>query len=169
MATDNFYPSMSNTPADTSNTQHVPGDDFAAAQKLYGGTANRDNVLNDPTADAGHPVEAVEAHNNAWRHGLGVIEVSDYEGKQLTELVQLHGRTAPTEDQKAAWWRETSENFARRYGPKEGRERIELAKQFAKRDPTFVRTIDRAGLGGHPRVVEILAERAWSARLAGRM
>lgn len=173
-------------PADNSQ----PAADDSAAMPLAspaqnGGLASipeniaalRKGTLYDPALTFRHdlhltspelPPEAAETAGAELRRMAGDIGLSSPELRDVVAVAKGIDRSPPDEATEDRWRSEATHELSHRYGP-QAHEALTLARALVARDPRMGAVLESLNLGNHPRVVMLLAERAYAERKAGRL
>jgi hypothetical protein len=93
------------------------------------------------------------------------LNFTDAEFRTLLDLAQKPLSIAEQHKQEAEVIRE----FETRYGKSEAAFRLTLAQQLARKSPAFQRFANASGHGSNKQVIQMLADRAWSARARGEL
>jgi hypothetical protein len=104
---------------------------------------------------------AVLAETREW---FADFALNSQEAQTVTQVFNTELRDGiPSDETVAAWGREATQETFRRYG-RDAEARLADARLLVRRDPRVRQVLERSGMGSHPRVVQLLIEKARSER-----
>jgi hypothetical protein len=125
--------------------------------------------LIDPGEHLDKPLAEIEQENELFRDQTYELQLSEPQVAEFAQMLRAAGKEKPTDEQRAAWQKETSEQLVAKFGQEGARERLDVVTKWLMKSPGIAQRIQAAGLIGHPRLAEVAVEMAWSARLRGEL
>lgn len=141
-----------------------------SARKLYGaeGTYKGTDGLEATFEGAELPAEHQAAAIKEFREMAADLQLEPNQFRDVVPLIKQYFENPPDAKTEGEWRKSAQLELERVYGSKEeAAKAANLARELVKRDPRVARILDETGLGSHPQVVILLAERART--IAGRL
>ncbi len=115
-----------------------------------------------------HVKTAAVQEYRAIFHDLGVAPT---EAREVVTLARQLGKEPPTAELEADWVRQASQRLVDMNGGsiEEANTALSLAKALVQRDPRLKAVLELTRLGSHPRVIELMVQRARSEKMRGRL
>ncbi|MEX2125498.1 MAG: hypothetical protein WD795_16515 [Woeseia sp.] len=114
------------------------------------------------------PPEQLQAANTELRRLAGDVGLSSGEARDIAGLMKAAAVELPTDEQQSAWRAEATANLSRTYGSR-ANEALVLAQKLVQRDGRLLALIDAHELGNHPKVIALLAAKAFDEQKKGRL
>jgi hypothetical protein len=138
--------------ADPDRAMYSPQRTYADVVKDYAGATDTER--------------AVLAEAREW---FADFALDHQEAKSVAETFNAELASGiPSDETVAAWGREATQETFRQYG-RDAEARLADARLLVRRDPRVRQVLERSGMGSHPRVVQLLIEKARSERNRGRL
>jgi hypothetical protein len=145
-----------------------------------------DNAMFDPTAaystaiteeDFGVDAEVVIAPEvkaaaiMEFRAMFADIGLPAPEAREVVDIAKQIGKDVPTPEQESAWTQDAAKRLLDTNGGDlaAANADLALAKALVQRDPRLKKVLEVTRLGSHPRVVELVVQRARSEKMRGRL
>lgn len=108
---------------------------------------------------------------NELRLMMADTGIAPVEAKEIATIARTLAATPPTGEQEAEWGREASKVLldTNNQNIDAANADLALAKQLVQRDPRVKAILEYTRLGSHPRIIELMVERARAERAAGRL
>jgi len=114
------------------------------------------------------PAEHLTAATREIREMALDLRLEPNQFRDVVPLFAQHLKSPPDGKTAAEWRGQAQTELERVYGSKdEAAKAADLARALVQRDPRLAAMLDRSGLGSHPQIVVLLAERARALRQAG--
>lgn len=107
-----------------------------------------------------------EAEHKAW---AGVFTDAGLTPQDAQDVVKLALMDEPTADEAAAWPTQAEAALQEAFGADDWRQALADARLLVKRDPRVRAFLNRTGLGDHPTVVKLAAQRARALIANGKL
>jgi hypothetical protein len=142
------------------------------ARQMFGETLTRERAkavldlapYRNPINGSPYTQKQREAAAHAFAAMSIDLDLSDRELREVVALKPMSKGEAVEAEEKLL------RDLERRYPNENDRaERVAVARAMAQRDPRFSAWLEVTRLGSHPRLFELLAERGWSQRAAGKL
>jgi len=146
-------------PAEVAALRNEPARRIFSAEKTYASTGIA-------TLFTGQPNAVDEVHS--WSNILSDHDASPQEASALIGLVRTVRSDPPTDETVESWGRQALAQVRQQYGDRAD-DLLAAARRLVARDPRVSRFLVDSGLGSHPRVVNMLIEKAASLRSAGHL
>ncbi len=122
-------------------------------------------ALEDGSATPDAAREAAQSWRGTFdRHGLNSTESA-----QLADLAIAAHRQPADEQTRARWAEDAKAALLQDFGPENIALALADAKKIIAKDPKLAAYLDQSGLGSHPTVVRLVAQKARAMRKAGRL
>lgn len=125
----------------------------------------RNAMMRDASATPEEADAVIKEHSRS----LARVSFSSLDAATFYEALASTRSSPPDAAQRAAWASEARAAIAKEVGPERAAQALRDAQRLVAQTPSLRKTLDRTGLGSHPRVVVILAEKARLARNAGKL
>jgi hypothetical protein len=156
--------------------EHEPLSDEEHAQRMFDTEptlAYGDAVRSIETAmleQLGSPEEA-SATAAEWAGAFSEMGLSHQEATLVTEIGISAISTPPSPEIVTQWTEAAKDALVQDYGPRGAHQALADAQRYLARfgTPELRDVLDMTGLGNHPAIVRVIAQKARQARLEGRL
>lgn len=109
--------------------------------------------------------QTAEAEHKAW---AGVFADLGLDAQDARKVVEV-GLASSTPEQVQAWPEQAKASLQEAFGEDDWQQALADARLLVKRDPRLMAYLDETGLGNHPTIVRIAAQRARAAIANGTL
>lgn len=112
---------------------------------------------------AGWTEQERTAHTLSLSHAFNDAKLSAGEASIVASNIAQYSKAAPDEETVRGWEIESRRALREQYGTAEGDRRLALAAEFVANRPELRELLNQTGVGSHPKVVRMIAEKAGAA------
>lgn len=117
----------------------------------------------------GHTPEIRQQATAEWREIAVDMGMGNDDVQQFSRVYREAIATPPDEATQAKWQAASVKRLVERYGPDGAESALNLARDLVRRDHRVSALLDHGQLGNHPKVVEMLVEKALREATRGRL
>jgi hypothetical protein len=146
------------------------------ANRLYGATdptlTHADAtqaIINSGLEDHLHDPETAGAIAAEWAKTFAEHQLTSTDSKELADIGARVMREAPTPTLVAQWTETAIQNLQVEYGVEGAGQALRDARSYIGMRGDLKNTLDKLGLGSHPKIVAIAAARGRALRQAGKL
>lgn len=171
-----FRAQLAGTKPMTALPAHEPSSDAELAERMFDtdpellfGDAMRD-IESAMLEELGDPAEAA-ATASQWAGAFSELGLTHQEAVNVTEIGIGAITNPPAPEIVASWTEQAKDALVQDFGPRGAHQALVDAQAFVTRfgSPELRDVLNATGLGNHPQVVRVIAQKARQARLEGRL
>lgn len=172
-----FRAQLAGTKPMTALPDHEPSSDAELAEKMFGdadpelqfGDAMR-SIETAMLQELGDPADAA-ATASQWAGHYAELGLTHQEAVSVTEIGISAITNPPTPEMVSSWTEQAKDVLTQDFGPRGAHQALQDAQRYLGRygSPELRDVLNMTGLGNHPQVVRVIAQKARQARLEGRL
>lgn len=161
----------------TALPEHEPSSDAELAERMFADTDPEllygDSVRSIESTmleELGDPADAA-ATASQWAGHYAELGLTHQEAVSVTEIGISAITNPPTPEMVSSWTEQAKDVLTQDFGPRGAHQALQDAQRYLGRfgSPELRDVLNMTGLGNHPQVVRVIAQKARQARLEGRL